>query len=113
MTRQKHQIVLTVSGLCVLLWLGIHIKNYFQVGNLFMVIKGDGWDKVFHVLGLPGSIPSVLIAVVFWSVHDYPYYFVVEILPLLFNCAFYSFAVLSIARVLSLRRRMVKSAANQ
>ena len=98
--RANNKITFRVVACWTSIWATIHLKNYLQLGYFSGIIKGDGWDSIFWVLNFPGGILSLLIIVPIWGGHDYPYYLTAEILPFLFNCAFYSAIAIAVARLL-------------
>jgi hypothetical protein len=86
----------------------IHIKNYFQVGHFFMVVKGDVWDHAFDFISSPGSTASFTLITPFYGIENYPYYTTVYLLPLLFNCAFYGMLAYAGVRCCGLRKDQMK-----
>jgi len=80
-----------IASIYLLIYIAIHMKNYFQVGELFEVIKGDSFDKAFQFISIPGFIPTfLLIVLVFQNIHNYPTWFL-ELFSLVFNCLFYGY----------------------
>ena len=85
--------VLLGAACFFLVYVGIHLKNYFQVGEFFLVIKDDVFDKAFGYINFPGQIPTLfLIVMIFWNIHNYPFWFS-ETISLIFNCMFYGFTL--------------------
>jgi hypothetical protein len=90
MKRKKKYFILPVL-LFLLVYFLVHLKNYFQVGYFYTVIKDDIFDKFFYYLEMPGSIPGFLLVIlIYQNVHNYNDC-VAEILITVFNCLFYGF----------------------
>jgi hypothetical protein len=83
--------VLLAAACFFFVYVALHLKNYFQVGHLFLVVKGDVFDKAFYYISFPGLIPTVLLIIaIFRNIHNYPLWFL-ETLSVFFNCAFYGY----------------------
>lgn len=80
------------ASIYFVLYVAIHFKNYYQVGDLFGVIKGDGFDRAFELLSMPGFIPMFMMVILisYKAFHNTPQWFL-EIFSLTFNCIFYGY----------------------
>ena len=84
--------MLIAAGIFILVYVAIHLKNYFQVGYLFAVVNGDPFDSAFQLISIPGYIPTfILIIVIFHNIHNYPLWFL-EVFSLIFNCIIYGYS---------------------
>ena len=86
--------VLLVAACVFCVYVALHLKNYFQVGELFLIVKGDVFDKAFYCINLPSRLPTVLLSIliiaIFPNMDDFPIWFL-ETFSVFFNCIFYGY----------------------
>jgi hypothetical protein len=90
---EKQLNLLIYSSLFLLIYLAVHLKNYYQVGYFFHVVKGDLFDLIYMIIELPGSIATgFYIIFMFWNIHSYSFW-MSETVSIICNCVFYSYFI--------------------